>query len=504
MTLTLSVDLTRSGIVPGGVTTSSGRLVAGVDSSTQATKVVLVEPESGRRVAVGRAPHHVSGSAGARESDPKEWWTALGRALHRTGRAREVAAISVAAQQHGLVTLDGRGHTVRPAILWNDTRSAPDADDLVASWGSESWADRVGSVPVPSFTVTRWAWLRRTEPRAARRTRAIRLPHDYLTERLCGRAVTDRGDASGTGWWSTSTETYATDVLALPAVALDPRMLPPVAGPTEPAGRIRAAVAAELGLSKDVLVGPGTGDNMGAALGLGVGPGEPVVSLGTSGTAYVVSERRAVDPSGVVAGFADASGRFLPLACTLNCTLAVDRIASWLGIDREQVAPSGEVVVLPWFDGERTPNLPGASASIVGLRHDTPPGAILMATYEGALMGLLEGLDRITQLVGGIAHDAPLILIGGGADGPIWQATARRLSGRAIMIPAERELVALGAAAQAASVLSGEAGPPIARRWAETTSGDQLLEPMPPDLEQVDRIRRVRARAVESAGRVLA
>jgi xylulokinase len=210
-----------------------------------------------------------------------------------------------------------------------------------------------------------------------------------------------------------------------------------------------------------------------------------------------VSERRAVDASGVVAGFADATGRFLPLACTLNCTLAVDRMAGWLGIDREQVAPSGGVVVLPWFDGERTPNLPGASATIVGLRHASEPGAILMATYEGALVGLLEALDRIAELVGASAADAPLTLIGGGAFGPVWQETARRLSGRAIRIPAETEHVALGAAAQAASVLSGEAGSVIARRWAASAVGDRLLDPVPPDLGRIELIRRVRGRAVE-------
>ncbi|HSG84889.1 MAG TPA: xylulokinase [Candidatus Limnocylindrales bacterium] len=479
------------------MTTRRGGLVAGVDSSTQSTKVVVIDPETGRRVAEARAPHEVAGTGGARESDPEGWWTALASALRATGVASEIGAISVAAQQHGLVTLDGEGRPVRPAVLWNDTRSAPDADDLVAAWGPEAWADRVGSVLVPSFTITRWAWLRRTEPEAARATRAIRLPHDFLTERLTGRAATDRGDASGTGWWSTRTGGYLEDALALPTVDVDPGMLPEVLGPQEPAGTIRAAVAEDLGLPSGTIVGPGTGDNMGAALGLAVGPGEPVMSLGTSGTAYLVSERRAVDPSGVVAGFADATGRFLPLACTLNCTLAVDRVADWLGSDREAVAPSGGVVVLPWFDGERTPNLPGASATIVGLRHASEPGAILMATYEGALAGLLDALDRIGELVGGIPPDAPLTLIGGGAEGRIWQETARRLSGRPVRVPAERELVAVGAAVQAAAVLTGGSGPAIARRWAATSTADVRLDPVPPDHALLERLRRVRDLAAE-------
>lgn len=486
------------------MTERRGGLVAGVDSSTQATKVVLVDPESGRRVALGRSAHKVTGEMGARESDPETWWSALRDALAQTGRAGDVTAISIAGQQHGLVTLDGHGRPVRPAVLWNDTRSAPDAEALVDAWGPDAWAERIGSVPVPSFTVTRWAWLRRTDPQAVEATRAIRLPHDYLTERLCGRAVTDRGDASGTGWWSTATGTYERDVLALPAVELDEALLPEVAGPRETVGTVREAAAAELGLSTDVRVGPGTGDNMGAALGLGLRPGEPVISLGTSGTAYLVSPTRTADPSGVVAGFADATGAFLPLGCVLNCTLAVDRVAGWFGIDRDAVEPSGGVVVLPWFEGERTPNLPRANATIVGLARSSGPGSILMATYEGVLAGLLDALDRITA-IGAAAGtpglpDAPLVLIGGGAEGSVWQETTRRLSGRPIRLPAEPELVALGAAVQAASLLTDEDGPAIARRWAAAAAvGDRLLEPQPRDEDLLARFRIVRDRAVAQA-----
>src|SRR4051812_16673108 len=243
--------------------TGGGRLVAGVDSSTQATKVVVVDADSGRVVAEGRAAHEVRGTGGARESDPRGWWDALRQALAATGRAGEVQAIAIAGQQHGLVTLDAAGEPVRPAVLWNDTRSAPDAEALwEALGGPQVWAERVGSVPVPSFTVTRWAWLRRVEPQSAAATRSIRLPHDYLTERLSGRAVTDRGDASGTGWWSTAEERYDEHVLGLDAIQLDAAALPEVLGPLTAPGEVRADVAAELGLPSGCLVGPGTGDNM--------------------------------------------------------------------------------------------------------------------------------------------------------------------------------------------------------------------------------------------------
>src|SRR5919198_1391144 len=365
-------------------------LVAGVDCSTQSTKVLIVDPDDGRVIATGRAEHTVSGEGGARETDPRQWWTALSAALAQTRRADEVGAIAVGGQQHGLVVLDASGEPLRPSMLWNDTRSSAEAELLLDALGEDFWADRIGLRPVASFTVTKWAWVRAHEPDVAAQTRAIRLPHDYLTERLTGRGVTDRGDASGTGWWSGFRGGYEQDVLGLPAVDLDEAILPAVLGPTEPAGETAGEAARDLGLPAETAVGPGTGDNAAAALGLGLEPRTPVVSLGTSGTAYAVSERPAADRTGTVAGFADATGRFLPLAATLNCTLAVDRVAALLGLGRDDVAPSRGVVFLPYLDGERTPNLPRASGTLVGLRQDTTQSQILMAAYEGAALSLLD------------------------------------------------------------------------------------------------------------------
>ncbi len=467
-------------------------LVAGVDSSTQATKVVIVEVETGNVVATGRAPHHVAGRDGARESEPTEWWSALRAALAETGIADQITAISVGAQQHGLVVLDRGAAPLRPAILWNDTRSARDASELIdALGGARAWSEAVGSVPVPSFTVTRWAWLRRAEPHIADATAAIRLPHDYLTERLTGEPATDRGDASGTGWWSGRRERYVDDVLSLPAVAISSEMLPPVCSPGDAAGRVRDDAALELGLQAGIPVGPGTGDNMAAALGLGAAAGEPVLSLGTSGTAYAVSRRAPSDPTGTVAGFADATGAYLPLACLLNCTLAVDRVASWLGLDRDAVQPSAGVRSLPYFDGERTPNLPGAAAALFGLRHDTTPGAILLATYEAVVAGLLDALDAVlAETMPAAPADAPLTLVGGGAQGRTWIDVVSRLSGREVRISTARELVALGAAVQAAAVRSGESPAAVADRWR----GDALVVPGPTgaDLDLRDSYRTLR------------
>lgn len=470
------------------MSTAEGPLVVGVDSSTQSTKALVVDAATGEVVASGQAPHQVTSGEG-RESDPQQWWSALRAALRDCGdAARRVSAVSVGGQQHGLVTLGADGRPVRPALLWNDVRSAPQARRLVERLGGpKAWAERTGSVPGASFTATKWAWLNEQEPDSARATAAVRLPHDYLTGRLTGRGTTDRGDASGTGWWSSATQAYDDEVLEL--IGLDRSMLPEVVGPGEVAGTVRAD--ADLPFARGTLVAPGTGDNAAAALGLGLRPGMPVLSLGTSGTVYAVSEHRPTDPTGIVAGFADARGDWLPLACTLNCTLAVDRVAALLGRDREDVEPGGKLTFLPYLDGERTPDLPHATGLLHGLRHDTTGGQLLQAAYDGAVQSLLDALDMV--LDEDADPTAPLLLIGGGAQGAAWQRTVLRLSGRPVQLPRARELVALGAAAQAAGLLTGEDPAAVARRW--NTAAGPVLDAVDRDEATLERIAATRTDA---------
>lgn len=466
-----------------GSQAAAGRIVLGVDSSTQSTKVLAVDVDSGEVLAAGQAPHTVSAGAG-RETDPEVWWEALLGALGQTGGyAARAEAVAVGGQQHGLVVLDGKGRALRPALLWNDVRSAPQAAALVERHGERWWADRFGSVPSASFTVAKWAWLTEHEPEVAAAASGVRLPHDFLTERLGGAAVTDRGDVSGTGWWDSGKEAYDTDLLA--EVGLDPALLPDVLGPGEQAGTVRDGLPLRAG----ALVGSGTGDNAAAALGLGLTPGRAVLSLGTSGTVYAVSRRRPTDASGTVAGFAAADGGWLPLACTLNCTLAVDKVAALLRLDREDVEPGGSIAFLPFLDGERTPNLPYASGLLTGLRHDTSAGQVLQGAYDGAVYALLEALDQVLAVdsASSAAAGEPLLLIGGGARGAAWLDTVRRLSGRAVQVPRAGELVALGAAAQAASLLTGEAPSAIALRWG--TAAGPVHPPLPRDDDALTRLR---------------
>ncbi|MFV2195107.1 xylulokinase [Nocardiopsis sp. LOL_012] len=458
---------------------SRGPFAIGVDSSTQSTKALVVDTADGSVVAEGRAPHNVT-PGGIRESDPQQWWDALCEALRQCGdAARRAGAVSIAGQQHGLVTLDSGGRPVRPALLWNDVRSAPQARRLTEEFGGPAgWAERTGSVPGASFTVTKWAWLAEHEPESLARVAAVRLPHDYLTERLTGLGTTDRGDASGTGWWSPATEAYDGEILD--RIGLDPDLLPRVVRPGQAAG----TVGDGLPLAPGTRVAAGTGDNAAAALGLGLLPGTPVMSLGTSGTVYTVTGRRPADPTGTVAGFADAVGGWLPLACTLNCTLAVDRVARLIGLDREAVEPGADVTVLPYLDGERTPDLPRASGLVHGLTHDTTPGQLLQAAYDGAVHALLGALDLV--LDEDADPSAPLLLIGGGARGTAWRETVLRLSGRAVRVPEAEELVALGAAAQAAGLLTGEDPVAVARRW--NTARGPVFGPVGRDEAALDRI----------------
>ncbi|MFF6883898.1 xylulokinase [Streptomyces sp. NPDC012421] len=483
----------------------SRSVVIGVDSSTQSAKAVAVDTATGELLGLGRAPHTVTGTGGARESDPEEWWTALVTAVRAAVRdagaaPHAVTGIAVAGQQHGLVVL-GAGHRpLRPALLWNDTRSAPQAAALTDRLGGPgAWLRRTGSVPVASMTAAKWQWLREHEPRHAEAATAVRLPHDLLTERLSGEAVTDPGDASGTCWYATGDGAYDPGILDL--IALDPALLPAVA-PTgaTPAGRLTATAAEALGLPRTVTVAAGTGDNMAAAVGLGLGAAglldHPVVSLGTSGTVFAATRTRPADPA--LAGFAAADGGYLPLGCTLNCTLAVDRFAGLLGLDREDTRPGGETVVLPYLDGERTPDLPAAAGLLTGLRHTTDPRAVLGAAYEGAAFTVLRALDGLLAACGldpadPAVRDRPLRLIGGGARGRAWTDTVRRLSGRPLVVPAAGELVALGAAALAAGAATGDDPVAVATAWGTGTG--PVLPPVARDDETWRRIEEVLAKA---------
>jgi xylulokinase len=441
-------------------------LVAGVDSSTQSCKVVIRDVESGATVRTGRAEH----PAGT-EVDPDAWWDALLLAVADAGGLADVAAVSVGGQQHGMVVLDAGGRVIRPALLWNDTRSAQAARDLTAEVGAAEFAERTGTVPVASFTLTKLRWLADAEPDNAARIAAVALPHDWLTWRLRGfgpddpaldELTTDRSDASGTSYFDSVRNVYDRDLLAR---ALR-RPLDEIAGVSLPLvlepGDSRTVVHGSPAFSAGLVVGVGAGDNAGAALGLGATTGDVVVSIGTSGTVFAVTDTAAKDVSGTVAGFADAAGGFLPLVATLNAARVLDSIAGLLGVDHGELGRlalaaepgSGGVILHPYFEGERTPNLPDATATLSGL---TLAGAtrqnLARAAIEGMLCGLAAGLDAV-RTQGVVA--TRLLLIGGAAQNPAVSAIAAQVFDIPVVVPEPAEYVAAGAAVQAAWAITGE------------------------------------------------
>ncbi len=434
-------------------------LVAGIDSSTQSCKVVIRDAETGKLVRQGRASH-----PDGTEVHPHAWWDALQRAIEEAGGLDDVAAASVAGQQHGMVVLDEAGEVVRPALLWNDTRSAGAAADLVEELGGpDKWVEAVGIVPVASFTLTKLRWLARNEPENAARVASVCLPHDWLTWKLAGGTgplFTDRSDASGTLYWSAKSNAYRHDLLEL---GFGRRIaVPEVLGPTGIAGH----------LPNGAPLGPGAGDNAAAGLGAGALPGDVVISIGTSGTVFVSSDVAPEDPSGAVSGFADCTGRFLPIVVTLNAARVLDAAAKLLNVGHEELsrlalsAPAGAdgLVLVPYLEGERTPNRPDATGAIHGLTLKTSdPAHLARAAVEGMLCALADGLDAL------VAHGATanrIVLVGGGARSEAVRKIAPALFGLPVLVPPPGEYVADGAARQAAWVTAGGDLPP---QWSAET-----------------------------------
>ena len=428
-------------------------IVAGVDSSTQSVKVVLREADSGELIAATSRPH-----PDGTEVDPSEWKRALESALDEVSKYK-IDAISIGGQQHGMVALDAQGNVIRDALLWNDTRSDQAALDLNRE--IPDIHKRTGSQLVASFTASKVRWLADHEKVNADQVAAIALPHDWLSWHLSGASnleilFTDRSDASGTGYFDSVKNEYCRDIFATALRTEREVVLPKIIKPDEFGGT--ATTGAH--------IAAGAGDNAGAALGLGAGVGDLVISLGTSGTAFAVSSTPTHDPSGEVAGFADATGNFLPLACTLNAAKIFNTVASTLGISFDEFSqlalntkPGAEGLrVIPHFDGERTPNRPQARGQFHGITHTNFTKAnIARAAIEGVIAGMVYATQAVEKL--NVSYSR-VLLIGGAAKNSAVQQIAADFFGKTIHLPPTGEYVADGAAKQAAWALSGSTQPP--------------------------------------------
>ena len=427
-------------------------LVAGVDSSTQSCKVEVRDADTGRCVGTGRAPHPPT-SPPRSEQDPTAWWDALAAARAEAGHEDDVAAISVAAQQHGLVVTDAAGTPLRPAKLWNDTESAPDAGWLLGQLdgGAPAWADACGSVPVAAFTITKLSWLHRSEPDVFGRMERVMLPHDWLAWRITGEYGTDRGDASGTGYWSAAADDYRLDLLEIVDADLDwAALVPPVLPPERALG---------------------TGDNMAAALGLGLRAGDVVMSLGTSGTVFAVSDTPTHDASGAVAASPTRPG-----GTSRSCARSTRRRSptrwragsawTWRGSTRWR-SPRLRVRVAPsccrtsTASGRPTARTrPGSSPGCVPTRGVRTSR---VAAYEGVVCGLLDGLDAL--VAAGVDTSDRLFLVGGGARSAAYPQVVADLARRSVLVVEAEELVALGACVQSAARATGRPIAEIQSAW---------------------------------------
>lgn len=426
--------------------------VLGVDSSTQSVKVVVRDSETGALINSASRPH-----PDGTEVDPKHWYAAMAEAIAEVGGLDSVDAISIAGQQHGMIVLDEKGEVIRPALLWNDTRSSSQAEALNLEFPDIH--ERVGSKLVASFTASKLRWLRENEPENAKKVRAVALPHDWLSWKISGSnnledIFTDRSDASGTGYFNPLNDAYELDIVKS-ALGHTNVHLPKLISPNA------------FGFNDGTLkIAAGAGDNAGAALGLGAKIGDLVISLGTSGTAFLISSTGSSDESGEVAGFADATGNFLPLACTLNAAKVFATTCSMLGVSFEEFSRlalsasfgADGLMFLPHLDGERTPNRPDAKGQLHNITHSNFTAAnICRASIEG----VIGSMAYATQALPDLGHTFErIILIGGAARNPAVQQIAADLFAHQIVVPAESEYVADGAAKQAAWALSGDLHPP--------------------------------------------
>lgn len=438
-------------------------LLIGIDSGTQSTKALVVNAKDGKVVAAAAESHGlISGlPAGAKEQHPHSWRDAAAKAIRRALRQAkatpgEVKAMGVSGQQHGFVPLDSRGEVIRPAKLWCDTTTIEECAEITESIGGLKKTIRaLGNAILPGFTAPKILWLKKNEPENYARLSSVLLPHDYLNFWLTGERTMEYGDASGTALLDVRERRWSTAAIK----AIDPELagkLPPLIPSDQPAGMLQSAVAKSLGLEPGILVSAGGGDNMMGAIGTGnTRPGVITASFGTSGTIYACAEEPVIDPQGEIAAFCDSTNRWLPLLCTMNVTVATEMVREDFGWTHERFAaeagriPAGSngLLLLPYFEGERTPNVPEGTGVWMGVNSKTfEAGHFARASMEGVTLGMNYGLRRLAAL--GV-RPTQIRVTGGGAKSKIWRQIMADIFNTEVVTLRESEGAAYGAALQA-------------------------------------------------------
>jgi|TARA_B110000914_G_scaffold178163_1_gene159901 xylulokinase len=439
------------------------QLFLGIDSGTQGTKAIVFSTTLNKVISEGYASHDlIENDVGKKEQEPS-WWIeastkAITKALEGVGSSKDVKAIGVSGQQHGMIPLDAEGHIIRPAKLWCDTETVSQCEEITQKvGGSEKVIDIIGNSIAAGFTASKILWMKQNEPENYQRLATVLLPHDYINYWLTGEKKTEYGDASGTAYFDVKSRTWATSILQ----AIDDSgklndCLPELIESQVPIGTIKPEIAKQFNLSPDVIVSSGGGDNMMGAIGTGnVVPGVVTTSLGTSGTIYSCADQPIIDPKGELAAFCSSSGHWLPLVCTMNVTVSTELTRALLGLGIEDLnkkaasAPVGSegLTLLPYFNGERTPALPNAKAVIYGITGQNYTSENLCrAAMEGATLGLRYGLDVLCQQ--GIVPQE-IRLVGGGAKSALWRQVVADTFECTVVCPESSEAGAMGAALQA-------------------------------------------------------
>lgn len=482
-------------------------LVAGIDLSTQSCTVEVRRASDFGIVSRARTPLPPTHPP-VSEQDALDWWRALKETFSELGGSVDlegVKALSVSGQCHGLVALDSEGAPIRAVKLWNDTSTSSYLDRLFERIPRESWVERTGSIPTSAFTISKLAWYLAEEADNAAKTRKILLPHDYLNFRLTGVCATDRSEASGTGYFDSVSNSYDYALLrecfgdAMPWED----MFPEVLGPNDSPGVVTEEAANDLGLLPGIPVAVGGGDQHIAALGLGLGAGDVIFSLGTSGVVIASSETPVKDRTGRVDGVANAAGGWLPLVCTLNSTKVTDWMAQMMGVTVQELdsialqAEASEPVpaFAVYLDGERSPSYPESAGVVCGLVGVTSRPALARSAFEGVLGGLIRGMEAIEEC--GVALGGRVIAIGGGARSPAYTRILADLLGRPVEVVREPEATARGACLQAKLLLDGVPVEEGARRF--TPQAESIVEPVPGGRTWAG-IRREYLRACDFAG----
>ncbi len=437
-------------------------LFIGIDSGTQSVKAVVLDLDTRKVVAEARAPHTLIDGlpVGHMEQHPQDWTAAMDTVIITVVAqidASRVRGIGVSGQQHGFVPLDEAGNVIRPAKLWCDTSTTAECALITKKLGGPKAAMRkTGNLILPGFTAPKILWLKRHEPAHYKRLRHVLLPHDYLNFHLTGNYSMEFGDASGTALMDVRTRTWSKDMIR----AIDPQLagwLPSISESHMAAGTLRAELAAKYGLSPQVVVSAGGGDNMMGAIGTGnVTPGVVTASFGTSGTIYAHAAKPVIDPAGEIAAFCSSTGGWLPLLCTMNVTTVTEQVRALFGQDHAALnaavaaapAGAGGLVLLPYLAGERTPNVPAGSGVLLGLTNQNfTAGHMARAAMEGVTLGMNYGLRRLATL--GVKAKE-IRVTGGGAKSAVWRQLMADVFGVPVVAMVEDEGAALGGALQAA------------------------------------------------------